>query len=105
MLDDPFGDYSRYRKSQLTLVDGVVTVGSWQRPTWAVTRPDAQKIHKYKVPSNYEGRPDLIALELYNSDRLDWVLLAFNNVIDVFGWPKAGTVLEYPDESVVFPTL
>jgi len=100
-----FGDKSMYRKTEPVIVGGVSTVGTWNRPKWAVKRPDEKYVHRYLVPSHQEGRPDLIAHQLYQSDSLDWVLLVFNNVSNVFGWPKSGAVIEYPDESLVFPAL
>lgn len=105
MANSFFGQHSMYHQTPATIIDGVSTIGSWNRPSWILARPDERYIHKYMVPSGYAGRPDLIALAVYNVDDLDWVLLTFNNVSNVFGWPKAGTVIEIPDESIIFPSL
>jgi len=70
-----------------------------------ITRPNDKYIHKYIVPSSQQGRPDLIADAVYGLDSLDWVLITFNNVINVFGWPKSGEIISWPDSSIVIPSL
>ena len=62
-------------------------------------------IRNYKVQSGQEGRPDLIANAVYGDPRLCWVLIEYNKVVDMFGWPKSGTIIKYPQESVVLPEL
>jgi len=97
-------DFSRLRKTDMVIVDGVETFGVWTQPSYLIARPDEQQIGKFKVANQYAGRPDLIANTLYGTPLLDWVLMAFNNVTEL-NWPSAGTIIEYPVDSLVFPEL
>lgn len=96
---------SRYANTPKLVVDGVTTYGTWVAPSWMEQRPEAGKIGKFTVTSEFESRPHLIAGAIYNDQTLDWVLLAFNRVDNPFGWPRAGLVIEYPAEDIVFPEL
>ena len=100
-----FDAHSMYHQTDPIVVDGITTIGSWNRPSWMITRPDSKYIHRYMVPGGQSGRPDLISQTIYNVDDLDWVIIMFNNIQDVFGWPKTGEVIEFVDESIVFPSL
>lgn len=95
----------RYRKTPFVIMNGERTIGKWKRPSWLNKRPASADIGRIVVPSQYEGRPDLLANYLYSNSELDWVLLSFNNVDNPFGWPRTGTTVEYPSEYVVFPEL
>ena len=98
-------DISRFRNTELILVDDQEVFGTWSQPQFLLERPDESLINKFRVTSALEGRPDLIAARLYGTPQLDWVLVAFNNVRDVLNWPRAGDTIEYPLETVVFPQL
>lgn len=100
-----YNQYSRFRKSQPIMVDGVQTQGAWTQPSWLKSRPPDSLVHTYTVPSEYEGRPHMIAQEVYGVQELDWVIIAFNQARSVFNWPRSGSVIEYPDESLVIPSL
>lgn len=97
-------DFSRFRKTDMVIVDGVETFGVWTQPSYLITRPDEQYIGKFKVTSQYAGRPDLISHMLYGTPSLDWVLIAFNDVTSL-NWPETGVIIEYPSDSLVFPEL
>ena len=47
----------------------------------------------YKVPPKFGGRPDLIALDVYQDAALWWVILWANNIVDPFTRPVAGEVI------------
>jgi hypothetical protein len=53
--------------------------------------------YMYKVPAKFAGRPDLIAAEVYQDAALWWVILWANNIIDPFGRPYAGDVINIVD--------
>jgi len=97
--------YSRFFQTEEIVVDGVETLGIWDPPDFLKKRPDDELIGRFAVTNAVEGRPDLIANELYRSPLLDWVLIAFNNVREPFNWPKAGEVIEYPVEMLVYPSI
>ncbi|MCI4435958.1 MAG: baseplate wedge protein 53 [Ignisphaera sp.] len=47
----------------------------------------------YKVPAKFGGRPDLIALDVYQDAALWWVVLWANDIVDPFARPAAGEVI------------
>ena len=98
-------DFSRFQSTTQILVDGVVTFGRWQAPQFLVERPADADIGVLQITANLEGRPDIIANNIYGTPLLDWVLIAFNNARGVFNWPRAGAVIEYPLERIVLPQL
>jgi len=51
---------------------------------------------KYRVPEEYQYRPDLIAYGFYGNEKLYWVILEHNNIVDPFEI-EVGTELEIPN--------
>jgi hypothetical protein len=98
-------DFSRFFQTGETIVDGNETFGIWKPPSFIRVRPLEEKIGRFRVTSQTEGRPDLIANALYGTPLLDWVLISFNKVRDPLNWPRAGTTIEYPIDSLVFPLI
>jgi len=98
-------DFSRFSKSELIIVDGKETYGAWAQFKFLKTRPAEDLIKVFQVTSVTEGRPDLIANQVYGTPLLDWVLIAFNNVRDTLNWPMAGSLIEYPVDSIVLPEI
>ena len=92
---------SRFSSTQITIVNGVETYGTWNKYNFLKERPPEDDIDTYEVPASMEGRPDLISQAIYDTPNLYWVLVAFNNARTVLNWPKAGKLIEYPKESVV----
>lgn len=108
MLDIDFG--SRFFKTPAVNVEAtdgsiVETLDVWVKPSFLTTRPTKDKIGQYLVPNQHAGRPHLIAETIYGTEDYDWILLAFNNVTDVFSWPKTGQMIEYPISDVVVKEL
>jgi hypothetical protein len=100
-----FSFNSRYRQTDKIIVDDIETVGTWSQPSYLVERPSEDYISKYAVTSAVEGRPDLIATELYGTPLLDWVLIAFNGPAEVLNWPTVGTTIDYPVKDLVLSEL
>ncbi len=103
MLD--LDDYSRFRQTEMVIVDGKETFGRWRPISILTTRPSEEFIEAFQVTSALEGRPDLISQAIYGTPLLDWLLIAFNNVREPINWPRTGDVIEYPIESIVLPSL
>jgi len=101
----PIDEYSRYRSTQRIVVDQSETIGVWSQPSFLLNRPKDDLVGVFRVTSAVEGRPDLIANQLYGSPLLDWVLISFNNAREVLNWPKSGMAIEYPVRSVVIPEI
>lgn len=97
--------YSRFSQTPVMLVNGTETYGKWKQYRFLSNRPADDQIGIFQVSNQFEGKPDLIASRIYSSSQLDWVLIAFNNAFDVFNWPRAGDVIEYPIESIVIPEI
>ena len=102
---DIFQYRSRYRKSEMIIVDGMETVGTWNQPSYITERPESQFIQKFYVTNALEGRPDLIANIVYGSAELDWTIIAFNNPSEILNWPRAGEYIEFVDRTIVFGEL
>lgn len=98
-------NFSRFFQTPEILEQGKETFGVWVQPQYLKERPDEENISIFRVTTQTEGRPDLIANELYGSPMLDWVLIAFNKVRDPLNWPKAGDAIEYPLDIIVFPQI
>jgi hypothetical protein len=98
-------DFSRFRQTELIIIDGKETYGRWRPLSIFIDRPSDDNIKVFEVTSALEGRPDLISHAVYGTPLLDWVLLAFNKVRDPLGWPAVGDLIEYPVESTIFPLL
>ena len=98
-------DFSRFFQTGETIIDGNETFGVWNPPLFLKIRPEEDKIARFRVTSQTEGRPDTIANRIYGTPLLDWVLISFNKVRDPLNWPKAGDIIEYPIDSIVFPLI
>ena len=103
--------YSRLNKTEPVLFDGCETFGAWNNPITAAAYDTAGI---YVVDNAHEGRPDLIAYELYGNSKLDWVLIAMNqttrnmsgsSAIDVLNWPRAGDAITVPNRRTIVGEL
>lgn len=104
--------YSRFRLTERVIEQGKETLGVWARQSWLKELPEDRFIMVYKVTSRTEGRPDLISNLLYGTPLLDWVIISFNaahypelNVRGVLNWPKTGTIIKYPSDTIIFPEI
>lgn len=103
---------SRFYNTPLVLYNGIETLHKWVEPSWIRNKPADEFIGTFTVDGSTEGRPDLISSVIYNTPLLDWVIISFNathypesNAKSVLNWPISGTVVRYPIEIVVLPTL
>ena len=57
----------------------------------------------YIIEKQFEGRPDLLAYELYDNSRLWWVFALRNpdQLVDPLGDFKSGTEIKLPPKSVI----
>lgn len=96
--------FSRFKATEAVVVDGVETFGVWKQPSWLSALKE-DDLNQFVVPGNMERRPDLISADIYGSSFFFWVLIAVNKPLDPFSWPKTGTVILYPDESIVIANV
>lgn len=98
----PLSQNSRYVYTPLTDFDGKETYTKWPGLAIFKSRPPEDLITRYQVPVQFSGRPDLIAADVYKDVNLFWVIVAFNNASEVFGWPKPLDIIEYPSKDIIF---
>lgn len=89
--------YSRYSQGGSTDVHPN-RLGWWEREVI----PTADDDIEVKITSRYEGRPDLIAFDLYGKASLTWVILQFNNILDINTEFVKGKVIKAPTYQRVF---
>lgn len=91
---------SRYFETSLINFNGKKTFGLFEPPQWIRALTNDQ-LYNLSIPSEFEGRPDLISNRLYGSPNLYWVILWINQPLQPFGWPKAGSIIRYVSPEVV----
>lgn len=57
-------------------------VGWWERKEGFNTRAD-DDIDIKSLPAFYNGRPDLLSYDLYQNNNLEWIILQYNNIVDI----------------------
>lgn len=96
--------YSRFQETETTVFGGHEVFGRWKRPQLLqALRPN--QVSYYKVLSNRAGRPDEISRDFYGTTLLDWLIIAYNDAVQVLNWPESGTVIKIPNRTVVFSEL
>lgn len=95
---------TRYTSTRVINFQARTTYGVWVPPIDLSAVPDSS-VATYVVFTGYQGRADLIANALYGDPRYDWILYAFNNVVDTINWPPSGLVIKYPIASYVLPRI
>lgn len=59
----------------------------------------------YTISAKYRYRPDLLAYDLYGSSKLQWFIMQYNNVSDLFEDFAEGTEITLPTKSRLFSEL
>jgi hypothetical protein len=94
--------YSRLLRTPEIIYNGRETFDVWSKHRFLTEEVDSGV---FVVSSGYAGRPDKISAVLYGTPYLDWVLIAYNNPLEPFGWPASGSIIRYPLDSEVFPSI
>lgn len=76
-------------------------IGWWERYPLAVD-PDAADI---TIDSVLAGRPDILAYQLYGTSKLEWVILQYNNIVDIQESFSVGSIIKAPSSAYVFATI
>lgn len=105
-------EFSRFNGTERTIIRGNETFGAWAQQSWLKVKPDDRFIKVFQVDNRYDGRPDLISDDVYNTPLLSWVLIAFNAIHyndklarSAFRWPRSGSTIYYPSDVIVIPEL
>lgn len=76
-------------------------LGWWERRTF-IRRADD---FRYTVLPSETRRPDLVARKFYGSESLMWIVLQFNNIVDIEEEFKTGREIMLPTQKRVFEQL
>jgi hypothetical protein len=76
-------------------------IGWWERKPMEHDSSDVS----FELTVKYNKRPDLLAYDLYGSARLMWLVLQFNNVVDINLEFITGKTLRLPTRSRVYSEL
>lgn len=91
------------QKRNSRLVQGGTTevkgnkLGWWERQMFAHS-PDDLVI---TIPSRFDRRPDVLAQEMYGKPQLQWIILQYNNIVDVNVEFAAGKQIRIPTKERV----
>ena len=103
-----YPDKSSVRKKNSRYVQGgVAEVGQrfirwWERDV--LPRDDVTDI-AYTIEPVYAGNPDLIAFDMYNRNDLGWLVLQYNNIVDINTELAVGKTIILPTKDRVFYEL
>jgi hypothetical protein len=86
-----FTKHSRYTHGGTTEVDGKF-LEWWDRRTFGLDDSDVF----ITLDRAYEGRPDKLASVFYNDSSVWWLILQYNNILDITDEFVAGTQLRMP---------
>lgn len=76
-------------------------IGWWERK---IMTPDSSDID-FQITIKYDKRPELLAYDLYGSARLMWLLLQFNNIVDINTEFITGKTIRVPTRARVYSEL
>ncbi len=88
---------SRYVHGGQTEVNGTQFIEWWDRTIFPVDTSDGT----YILEKIYEGRPDKLASVLYGDSSLWWLILQYNNILDLNEEFVEGTELTIPTKDRV----
>jgi hypothetical protein len=103
-----YTDKSSLRKKTSRLLQGGVSefndtyIGWWERDI--LDKDDITDI-VYQINKVYEGKPDLIAYDYYGKNGLGWLVLQYNDIVDINEELMAGKMITLPSKSRVFYKL
>lgn len=76
-------------------------LGWWERYNFPKSDSDV----RYIIPQSRDRRPDLVAKDVYNQVRLTWLVLQYNNIVDIETEFRAGAELLLPSQQRVFAQI
>ena len=77
-------------------------LGWWEK--FIINKNNADDII-FEVTSKFSNRADRISYELYGRADLDWLILQYNNIIDINEELTVGKILKAPSKNRVFYEL
>jgi len=92
---------SRYVRGGVSSA-GVKFIRWWER---FVISKNSLTDMTYVIPKVYEFSPDLIAYDYYGKNNMGWVILQYNNIIDINEELSVGKTILLPEKNRVFYEL
>ena len=95
---------SSVNKRNTRYVQGGTTTTYPQRLGWwnRLVMEEGDDDIVYTITSRQDRRPDLIAYDVYGKQELGWLVLQFNNIVDLNLELRAGTDIRLPSPDRVF---
>lgn len=78
-------------------------VGWWERRDIEKNQPDDIVI--YSLPKCYENSPSLLAYDVYGRDDLVWLILQYNNIVDVIEEFTTGSTITLPSKNRLMTSI
>lgn len=76
-------------------------LGWWERRKI----PTAVDDTTFEITPTYIGRPDLIAYDAYGKASLMWIVLQYNNIVDINEELVGGTYIKLPSSARVYTEI
>lgn len=76
-------------------------IGWWERTVLATSVTDVT----LTIESKYDKRPDLMSYDLYGRANLQWLILQYNNIVDINTEFVEGAQITLPTRARVFSEL
>lgn len=76
-------------------------LGWWERKVFPKSDTDIV----YTISKRYANRPDRLAYDMYGKANLQWFIMQYNSISDLFTDFNEGTVILLPDKGRVFGEL
>lgn len=101
-----YKDKSSVKKKLSRYVQGGKTTVSDFAVKWWEIRLDIPKDDvtdiQYTLIDTYDKRPDLVSFDFYGKNNLDWLVLQYNNIVDINEEFVTGQVISLPSRNRVF---
>lgn len=78
-------------------------IGWWEKVN--IQDQNFDDIVIFKLPKCYDKRPDLLSSDLYGRADFEWVILQFNNIVDINEEFVVGAKLRVPSRLRVFTDI
>ena len=96
---------SRFKLTDTNIYQSRVTKSSWRKPEIFKREIRVEDYYSLTVTNDLENRPDKISNVVYRTPHLDWVIIAYNQVPELFAWPKTGEIIKIPKPELFMPEL
>lgn len=84
-----------------TVTNAGARLGWWERTIFTKSTSDVP----FTVTSKYRYRPDRLAYDVYGRADYQWVIMQYNNVVDLFTDFDVGSVIALPTSERLFSEL